>query len=120
MKKLIAAIVLIVLAAAVLWRNFQPPQYRLAIANQSELTVDQVRLFGSGVTTEQVTQALEPGSQRVISVSLKAEGSLRFEVIQGGNRIDTYIEEDVADLSGDQQRLIIHPHNRFIINTVAQ
>ncbi len=112
-------ILCLVLAMAALWyQSHQPRTFQLEVANRSTRVVEQVRLFGSGLEQDAVLLTLPPGATAILDTPLKARGALRFEVAQGGNRIDTYIVEDTRRLEHLSQRLTIHDDNRFLLDTV--
>jgi len=114
--------------ASSFWWWLQPVKYPLEVINRSDKTVEQVRLFGSAVSGDATIVKLLPGQRAQVVVSLASQGGLKFEVSQGLNRIDTFITEDVSRMpfswrqlllkTHDQQQLVIHPNNRFIISTL--
>jgi hypothetical protein len=114
--KWVLAIVLLLVAAFLLWRLQYVDEYQLEIINGSQYPVDQVRLFGSAVVEQRLSTALAPGDSASILVQLHKTGAIRFEVSQQGNRIDTYIVQDVSTLEHHLQQLHVHPNNRFIIS----
>ncbi len=116
LKQSSVILLLLIIAGWLLWRGQAPTHYQLQVVNNSLKVVDQVRLFGEAVVQAASVQAIEPGASRLVSVELRSDGGLRFEVTQGLNRIDTYIEQDVGQLTDLQQRLEINPNNRFIID----
>ena len=116
MALLIVLLLLLVGLAYNFWRSQQETIYELEVINQSGVTVDQVKLFGSGVQDGSTLKGLKPGRSAIISVMLKTEGGLKFEVQQGRNRIDTFIDKDINAIASFEQQLVIHPNNRFLIS----
>ena len=118
LKKFWSLVVLSLVLAAVfmIWRLQQNMIYQLEVINSAEKPVEYVRLFGSAMAKELKLEQLAPGDSSTLVAILKSEGDLKFEVLIGGNRIDSFIEQDVQVLTSDQQRLEIHPNNRFIIS----
>lgn len=114
-----AALVVFIAGLALFALYLAAPRSRdfvLQVDNQSGLMVDYVRLFGEGLEQDALLLQLQPGQQGSLSTRIKPAGALRFEVSQGGNRIDTYVVEDTRVLDDLKQRLTIHPHNRFILS----
>lgn len=114
----LALLVVIVLLLSIVWMIQQtsaPRQFVLVVENQSSQMVDQVRLFGSALEADALLFKLDSEQSSKISVAIKKSGTLRFEVSQGYNRIDTYIVEDTLVLDDLSQRLVIHDNNRFLI-----
>lgn len=121
MKKtllLAAVLVFIAVAIAVLLKvNSQASrEFTLLVENSSELDVDQLRLFGGAVEHEVVLLKLPPGQKQSLSVSILPSGTLKFEVSQGMNRIDSHIVEDTRILDDLEQRLSIQPGNRIMLS----
>lgn len=106
----------LLLLAWVAWQQQQPKTFHLQIINNSDRPVDKVRLFGSGVQTEVELVNVLAGKSAVMTVILTNTGGLNFEVSQGFNRIDTFINQDVATLEQLQQQLTIHNKNRYVIS----
>ncbi len=112
----LAILVLMIGLAYYLWQSRQVAVYQLEVINQSADTVDYVKLFGKGAQSESTLNALLPGQAGIISVILKKAGGLKFEVAQGGNRIDSIIVKDIHTINAFQQQLVVHPNNRYIIS----
>ena len=97
LKKFWVLVVLLLVVAAVflIWRLQQNTIYQLDVINSTEKSVDHVRLFGTALAKELKVEQLAPGGSRTLVAILKPEGDLKFEVLIGANRIDTFIEQDV-------------------------
>lgn len=114
----LVAALLAVIAAVVMvaWRQHQASEFVLQVVNQSALPVQQIRLFGEALNQDALLLNLDPGQQGTLTTEVRSSGALKFEVSQGGNRIDTYIVEDTRLLESFRQTLVIHPDNRFILS----
>jgi hypothetical protein len=111
---MVALIVVGGLLWGIAWRQSQPIQYFLLIKNLSDKPISQFQLFGPGVlTAAQVTNVLM-GDEVTVSVTLQSQGEMRFEVVQGLNKIDTLLVEDVGQLERYSNRLEVYKNNRFI------
>ena len=122
-----SAMVLLLLLVALLlglaynvWQSRQVAVYQLEVINRSAEAVDYIRLFGTGAQAEARLKLLNPGRSALISVLLNKQGGLRYEVSQGGNRIDTFINKNIKAMTSLQQQLIIHPGHRYIISDYDQ
>lgn len=118
LKRSTAALIVLLIASVLWWLLQAPVSYELRVINSSQQPVDQVRLFGQAVILEATVNQIGPGGEAAVVVELNDTGDLRFEVSQGYNRIDTYIERDISQLQQHQQQLEIKPNNRFIISDV--
>lgn len=118
LKKFWVLVVLLLVVTAIfsIWRLQQNTIYQLEVINRAENPVDHVRLFGTALAKELKLEQLASGDSSTLVAILKPEGDLKFEVLIDGNRVDAFIEEDIQALKSDQQRLEIHPNNRFIIS----
>ena len=121
MKKIGVAVfglvVLLILAYGYqLWQSRQVVVYELEVINQSLETVDYVKLFGTGVQDESLLKKLKPGKSGLVSVILAEQGSLKFEVAQGGNRIDTFINQRIDKIESFRQQLLIKPGRRYLVS----
>lgn len=109
----------VLLLAAILWVvnvNQQPRQFTLQVTNQSGLLVDQVRLFGTALENEAVLLNLPPQADVELQTAINTSGTLRVEITQGLNRIDSPIVEDTRLLTVLSQQLTIEPGNRFLLS----
>ncbi len=121
MSKALIALLLVILALVLgvaysFWQSRQVVVYELEVINRSAATVDAVRLFGTGTQAEATLKQLKPGRSALISVLLKKQGGLRFEVSQGGNRIDSFINPSVKAIASFNQQLLINPGHRYLIS----
>lgn len=119
-KKPILAVVLIALAAIILWyaiRPFtQPKHFLLNVDNRSGKPVDRIRLFGSALQKEGLLTNLPPDASGSLNVAIGSSGSLRVEVSQGLNRIDTFIARDTGKLHKLNRHLVVYDGHRFILD----
>lgn len=113
---LVVLLVLLVMSGLWYWYVKPPARYQLHVVNNSQIVVQQVRLFGRGAAAAATLDNLMPGKTATLEVVLNPTGELRFEVSQRLNKIDTYLLRDVAVIEHYQQQLTIHPQNRFIIS----
>jgi hypothetical protein len=123
LKKFWILIVVLLLVAAcfLVWRLQQNTLYQLEVINRAEQSVDHVRLFGTALAKEMKIEQLAAGGSSTLVAILRPDGDLKFEVLIAGTKIDTFIQQDIRELKTEQQRLEIHPNNRFIIsNAPAQ
>ena len=120
MKKIGFFIAFLVFFVAVFYVLLQPKTYILSVQNNSQVDVDSVRLFGSAVEGDHLIFSLSPGQEKSLSVVLKAQGSLKYEVHQGLTRVDSLIVQDVAQLNALHQQLTIEVENRFLISDLAE
>tara|TARA_B110000014_G_C19837619_1_gene434283 strand:+ start:314 stop:706 length:393 start_codon:yes stop_codon:yes gene_type:complete len=116
MALLVALLALMLGLAYNVWQSRQVEVYALEVINRSGADVDQVRLFGTGVQAESTLNDLKRGDVAIISVMLKKEGGLKFEVEQGGSRIDTFVDKSIKAITSFEQQLVIHPNHRYIIS----
>lgn len=94
--------------------------FRLVVINNSLERIDQVRLFGSAVAKQRHIEAMLPGVRSELVVTLHSQGGLQFEVSQGLNRIDSYIEADVTNIKQFKQLLRVESDYRYIISDSLQ
>ncbi|ARN75518.1 hypothetical protein [Oceanicoccus sagamiensis] len=125
MKNSLIALLLMVLALMVglvysVWQSRQVAIYELEVINRSGVTVQSVRLFGSGVQAEASLKPLMPGRSAIMSVMLKKQGGLQFEVQQGDSRIDTFIEQNINAIHSFHQQLMIEPGQRYLISNYEE
>ena len=110
--------VLVLILAGTAWvvqQRLQPRHFVLQVVNLSGNTVDRVRLFGTALQQDALLLQLPSGQSADIEAELGNSGTLRFEVTQGLNHIDTFIVDDVRKLEHFLQRLTIRDHNRFLL-----
>lgn len=94
----------------------QPREFSLSVINQSGVNVDQVRLFGTALEHDAVLLNLQSGQAVELETTILASGTLRVEISQGLNRIDSHIVEDTRILEALSQQLTIEPGNRFLLS----
>lgn len=119
-NRLIAlCLVLLVLLSGLtykVWQSRQVTVYTLEVSNQSTETVDYIRLFGSGAQNDSIVKSLMPGRSVAVSVTLKKQGELKFEVSQAGSKIDTFVDKDVTAIDSFRQRLFVYPDHRYMLS----
>lgn len=110
--------VLVLLSALIfkVWQSRQVTIYTLEVVNQSAQAVDYIRLFGSGAQDESIVKFLMPGRSVAVSVTLKKQGELKFEVSQAGSIIDTYVDQNITAIDSFRQRLLIYPNHRYVVS----
>lgn len=110
--------VLVLLSALIfkVWQSRQVTIYTLEVVNQSAQAVDYIRLFGSGTQDESIVKFLMPGRSVAVSVTLKKQGELKFEVSQAGSIIDTYVDQNITAIDSFRQRLLIYPNHRYVVS----
>lgn len=120
-RSVAAALALIIVVAT--WLLFAlpvgPQSYRLIVHNNTDATIDTVRVFGSGAIEDAVVTGLKPGQSGELELLLNTAGQLRFEVLRGYNRIDTIFEGDVSSLDRHQQWLLLNKNNHFVLSNTA-
>jgi type VI protein secretion system component VasA len=119
----LVAVVLTLIIVLITWLLFvypaAPQSYRLMVHNNTTVTIDTVRVFGSGSVADAVVTDLEPGESGELELLLNVTGQLRFEVLRGYNRIDAIFEGDVSSLDRHQQWLLLNKNNLFILSDTA-
>lgn len=113
--QLVLLLMLLLAAVALLWWWLFDAQYQLDISNESSERAS-VRVFGSGVLEPRVIFDIKAGEVATILVDLKPQGELRFEVAQGGSKIDTFIARDIDQLERSQHWLTIEANHHFTIS----
>ncbi len=120
MNKAWVIALLLAVSVAVGWylmlESSKSSHYRLLLVNNSDSAIDSVRAFGSGAVTDVVISSLAPGQQTAITIAMKNQGQLRFEVVQGYSRIDAILEQDVSRLSQQWQSLQVNDNHHFILS----
>ena len=113
---IVVGLILVFTLSWMYWHSSQPRRFTLEVANRSAKPVDQVRLFGTALNQDALLLKLDPEQSRLMTVSINKTGTLRVEISQDMNRIDTYIVEDTRILDDLSQRLTIEADNRFLLS----
>ena len=122
MRSLVTVVLTIAILGSVaflLLRSPDPGLYRLIVINNTAATIDRIRLFGTAAAGDAVYEQLQAGQSAELLVKLNDQGQLRFEVMRGYNRIDAIFETDVATTERQQQWLLLHDNNRFVLKDQA-
>ncbi len=113
----IVIIILSILLLVLAFIFMQPAQqFQLTVINESDSQVSYVRLIGTATESERIISDIDPGNASAMYASLTEQGELRFEVSQGGNRIDSIISDNVKNLERYHYQLTIYNDNRYIIS----
>lgn len=118
MPRLVTVVLTIAILGSVafmLLRLPDPDHYRLIVINNTAATIDKIRLFGTAAAEDSVFEQLQAGQSAELLVKLNDQGQLRFEVMRGYNRIDAIFETEVASTERQQQWLLLHDNNRFVL-----
>ena len=116
----LALLITALVASWLYWlRPLDITSYQLTVHNNTAISIDMIRVFGTGAAeTPELTQ-LDPGQSGELSLGLRPFGQLRFEVMRGYNRIDAIFEGDVSSLKRHQQWLILNKNNHFVFRDSA-
>ena len=118
-RKQLWLVLVLLMGLGILWlwkQNEAPQPFVFTVDNQSHQQVEQVRLFGSALDQDALLFNIDPASSAAITVNARKSGTLKFEVSQGLNRIDTFIVEDTRLLDDWSQRLVVEDNNRFLLH----
>ena len=100
----------------IVWHLSTPIKYQFDVSNESDLALNKVSVFGTGVYKTLYLIDLMPGDVASLRVDLRPEGDLRFSVEQGANKIDHIISRDVTQIKYFKQWLTVYNNNRFIVS----
>lgn len=117
-KKWVLIVVAVVVIAISVSFLLPTKTYRLVLSNQSTISVDSIRVFGSALEQEYLIENLVVGTEQTLSLTLAKRGTLKYEVQQGTTRVDTFIVKDVSTLEHFHQQLTVEPGNRFLMSTL--
>jgi hypothetical protein len=116
----LALIFVALLASWFYWlKPLDSTHYRLTVHNNTAITIDMIRVFGSGAAETPELKLLDPSQSGELNLGLRPSGQLRFEVMRGYNRIDAIFEDDVSSLKRHQQWLILNKNNHFVLSESA-
>jgi hypothetical protein len=121
MRKLALLTVLVItgVITVLFLKAADPGYYRLTVVNNTTATVDTIRVFGTAAVAAASVEQLQAGQSAELNVKLNKQGQLRFEVMRGYNRVDAIFEQDIASTGRQQQWLLLHDNNRFVLRDSA-
>lgn len=108
------ALLIVVIGWLVWWAN-QPLVYRLLVINQGEYTLDKVSVQGSALVSANDLMNVPPNTHGLIEATISGEGQLRFEVLQGVNRVDMLLVKQGIP-SVWSQTLTIEGTGRYMVS----
>jgi hypothetical protein len=109
-------IILLIFLAWAFWHTRQPVYYHLEVVNSSQEVIQQVSVFGDGVSAPSVIVNLLPGQTQALSVELLGDGELRVEVESGLNQVDYLVSKNINFLELHRQKLSINSEGRYIFS----